>query len=96
MKKKQTTRPLTLVSVKSLALALILGPVSSLSVNAYQLVDLGSNVAPKAISNTGIVVGASNTDQYPTTAFSWSDADGPCLLWVGIFNFWPLSIMWYS
>ncbi|MCK5190690.1 MAG: hypothetical protein KAR12_11615, partial [Methylococcales bacterium] len=76
MKKIQTTRPLTLVSIKSLALALILGPATSLSANAYQLVDLGSNVAPKAISNTGIVVGASNTDQYPTTAFSWSDADG--------------------
>ena len=72
MKKKQTIQPLTLVSVKSLALALILGPAASLSVNAYELIDLGKNVAPKAINNNGVVVGASNTDLYPTTAFSWT------------------------
>lgn len=27
---------------------------------------------PKAMNNTGVVVGAKDTDQYPTTAFSWN------------------------
>lgn len=72
MKNKQTIQSLTFSSVKSLGIALILGSVASLSVNAYTLIDLGQNVAPKAINNHGVVVGSSNTDQYPTTAFSWT------------------------
>jgi probable HAF family extracellular repeat protein len=43
---------------------------------AYELIDLGSNVEPKAINNTGVVVGSSNTDLYPATAFQWSSAYG--------------------
>ena len=43
---------------------------------AYTLVDLGANVEPLAINNPGIVVGTSNTDQYPTTAFRWSADSG--------------------
>ena len=42
---------------------------------AYELIDLGSNVAPKAINNSGVVVGSSNTDQSPTTAFRWTSAN---------------------
>ena len=43
---------------------------------AYQLIDLGGNVAPKAISNFGVIVGSSNTDQYPPKAFSWTAESG--------------------
>ena len=74
MKIKQTTQLLVAFSIRPLAIALILAP--TFSANAYTLIDLGPNVAPKAISNTGVVVGASNTDQYPATAFSWSSGDG--------------------
>jgi len=74
MKIKQTTQLLTSFSIRPLALALILAPAFSAS--AYTLIDLGPNVAPKAINNNGVVVGASNTDQYPATAFSWSSGDG--------------------
>ena len=76
MKIKQIIQSLTWGSVKSLTVALILGPAASLSVNAYELIDLGKNVAPKAINNNGVVVGSSNTDQYPATAFSWSSTGG--------------------
>jgi len=37
----------------------------------YQLVDLGANVAPRDVNNSGQVAGARNTDQYPTIAFRW-------------------------
>ncbi len=43
---------------------------------AYDLIDLGANVEPRAINNAGMVVGSSNTDQYPATAFSWSSGNG--------------------
>ena len=43
---------------------------------AYELIDLGANVEPKAINNLGVVVGSSNTDLYPATAFSWSSGSG--------------------
>jgi len=33
-------------------------------------------VEPKAINNFGVVVGSSNTDQYPATAFSWTSDNG--------------------
>ncbi|MGD2137869.1 MAG: PKD domain-containing protein [Gammaproteobacteria bacterium] len=38
---------------------------------AYVLIDLGENVSPADINDLGVVVGALNTDQYPTTAFRW-------------------------
>jgi uncharacterized membrane protein len=75
MRKKPNPHSLTLNSAKPLVLALMLGPAASLSANAYTLIDLGPNVAPKAISNMGIIVG-SNTDQNPSTAFSWSSDGG--------------------
>lgn len=72
MKIKQIIRLQNVVSVKSLAVALILGSTVSLSADAYTLVDLGANVVPKAMNNSGVVVGSNNTDQYPATAFSWT------------------------
>ena len=71
MKIKPTTQLLTSFSIRPLTFALTLAP--AFSANAYTLIDL---VAPKAISNTGVVVGSSNTDQYPATAFSWSSGGG--------------------
>lgn len=76
MNTKQINQALTFFNVKSLSLALILGPVASLSASAYNLIDLGANVAPKAINNAGEVVGSSNTNQYPATAFRWSSGSG--------------------
>lgn len=52
--------------------AILLGAITSSSALAYNLIDLGANVEPKAINNNGVLVGSSNTDQYPATAFSWS------------------------
>lgn len=72
MKKIQKNHPFKLNSIKSLALTIILGTTVSLPANAYTLIDLGPNVAPKAISNVGVIVGSSNTDLNPATAFSWS------------------------
>ena len=43
---------------------------------AYELIDLGANVEPKAINNSAVIVGASSTDQYPTAAFRWSSVSG--------------------
>lgn len=47
---------------------------------AYELTDLGANVTPKAISNyiddNLVIVGSSNTHQYPPTAFSWTAKSG--------------------
>lgn len=60
----------------SLFSTMMLGMLMSSSVFAYTLIDLGENVNPKALNNTGIVVGASNTDQYPSTAFRWSSGIG--------------------
>jgi probable HAF family extracellular repeat protein len=54
----------------------LLGVVANSPALAYELIDLGKYVEPKAINNTGVVVGSSNTDQYPTTAFSWSSVSG--------------------
>jgi probable HAF family extracellular repeat protein len=48
---------------KTLALALLLGPVASFSTSAeYQLFDLGIDVTPTDINNLGTVVGARKTD----------------------------------
>jgi probable HAF family extracellular repeat protein len=43
---------------------------------AYELIDLGASVEPKAINNAGVVVGSRHSDQSPAAAFSWSSARG--------------------
>ena len=50
--------------------------VANSSAIAYELIDLGANVEPKAINNPGVVVGSSNTDQYPSSAFRWTSTQG--------------------
>lgn len=62
--------------LKSLLPAVLLGVVANSPALAYDLIDLGANVEPRAINNNGVVVGSSNTDQYPATAFSWSSVSG--------------------
>jgi len=57
---------------KSLLSAAFLGVIANSSALAYEVIDLGANVGPRAINNAGVVVGSSNTDQYPATAFRWS------------------------
>ena len=69
---------------KSLLPAALLGVIASTPAMAYELIDLGANVEPKAINNLGVVVGSSNTDQYPATAFSWSSGSGFDLINGGI------------
>lgn len=61
---------------KILLPAALLGVIANAPALAYDLIDLGPNVEPKAINNLGVVVGSSNTDQYPATAFSWSSDSG--------------------
>ena len=56
---------------KSILPAALLGVIANSPALAYDLIiDLGANVEPKAINNFGVVVGSSNTGQYPATAFS--------------------------
>ena len=62
--------------LKSILPAAILGVIANSPALAYDLIDLGEFVEPKAINNMGVVVGSSNTDQYPATAFSWSSVSG--------------------
>jgi probable HAF family extracellular repeat protein len=62
--------------MKKLLISTTLLVVTSSSAFAYDLIDLGANVEPKAINNTGVVVGSKNTDQYPAVAFSWSSGKG--------------------
>ncbi|MCK5359160.1 MAG: hypothetical protein KAJ95_00965 [Gammaproteobacteria bacterium] len=61
---------------KSLPPVMLLSVMASSPALAYDLIDLGANVNPTAINNVGVVVGSSNTDQYPATAFSWSSGAG--------------------
>lgn len=61
--------------MKNILISTALLAVASSPVFAYELIDLGANVEPKAINNSGVVVGASNTDQYPTTAFRWTSGN---------------------
>ena len=61
---------------KFLLPAALLGAIANAPALAYELIDLGANVEPRAINNFGVVVGSSNTDQYPATAFRWSSVDG--------------------
>ena len=77
MRNKQT-------ALKYLLPAILLGAITSSSALAYELIDLGANVEPKAINNLGGVVGSSNTDQYPATAFSWSSNSGFTLIGGGV------------
>jgi probable HAF family extracellular repeat protein len=62
--------------LKALLPVALLGAIANSPALAYELIDLGANVEPRAINNNGVVVGSSNTDQYPATAFSWSSAGG--------------------
>jgi probable HAF family extracellular repeat protein len=73
---KQTFQALPLINTKSLVLMLILGPVASLSSYAANLIDLGQNVRPQDINDLGTVVGARDTNQYPTVAFRWTASTG--------------------
>ena len=66
----------TNVFFRSILPAALLGVIAISPAQAYELIDLGEYVEPKAISNTGVVVGSSHTDQYPATAFSWSSISG--------------------
>ena len=72
------------VELRSLLPVLLLGVIANSPALAYELIDLGEYVEPKAINNAGVVVGASNTDQYPATAFSWSSGSGFDLINGGI------------
>ncbi len=76
MNNKQKIATLRSGRIKILNLAFILTSAIGLPVEAYTLIDLGVNVMPKSINNSGVVVGARNTDQYPATAFSWSSVTG--------------------
>ena len=67
-----------------MALVGMVGMLGNAPAQAYELVDLGANVEPRAINNTGMVVGASNTDQYPATAFRWTADSGFVLIDGGI------------
>lgn len=57
-------------------LTCLLGSIASFPSLAYELVDLGADVAPKDINNLGVVVGSRNTTQYPTSAFRYTMATG--------------------
>lgn len=73
--RKDSDSRLHLYLGKYLALLGLAGALASAAdtAMAYQLIDLGENVSPADINDLGIVVGAMNTDQYPTTAFRWED-----------------------
>ena len=59
-----------------LALTCLLATIAGSPSLAYELVDLGADVAPKDINNSGIVVGSRNTTQYPTSAFRYTMTTG--------------------
>lgn len=62
--------------MKNLLISSVLFAAASSPVFAYTLIDLGANVEPEAVNNYGMVVGSSNTNQYPTTAFRWTTESG--------------------
>ena len=62
--------------MKNLLIGTAFMVVANSSSIAYELTDLGANIEPRAINNLGVVVGSSNTDQYPSSAFRWSSAQG--------------------
>ena len=61
---------------RSLLPLALLGVTANAPALAYNFIDLGANVEPTAINNVGVVVGSSNTEQYPATAFSWTSGNG--------------------
>ena len=61
--------------MKNILISATLLVVASSPTFAYELIDLGEHVEPKAINNSGVVVGSSNTDQYPAKAFRWSSGN---------------------
>ena len=61
--------------MKNILISATLLVVASSPTFAYELIDLGENIEPKAINNSGVVVGSSNTDQYPATALRWSSGN---------------------
>ena len=64
------------VFFKSTLPAAVLAVIANSPALAYDLIDLGEYVEPRAINNMGVIVGSSNTNQYPATAFSWSSIGG--------------------
>lgn len=66
--------------MKNIIISTTLMVVASSSAFAYNVTDLGANVEPNAINYYGVVVGSSNTDLYPASAFRWTSADGMELL----------------
>lgn len=58
--------------MKNIIISTTLMVAASSSAFAYELIDLGANVHPKAINNYGVVVGSSNTDVAPASAFRWT------------------------
>lgn len=54
-----------------LALTAVLSALFNAPLMAYEFTDLGPNLEPHAISDNLVVVGVSNTDQSPATAFFW-------------------------
>ena len=61
--------------MKNILISAALLALASSPTFAYELIDLGENVEPRAINNSGVVVGSSNTDQYPAVAFRWSSGN---------------------
>ena len=61
----------------TVVLALLIGPLNALPASAapYQIIDLGTDVAPADINNQGTVVGSRRTDM-GNIAFRWSAATG--------------------
>lgn len=55
-----------------LVTAFVLGPISSFSLSAYELIDLGVGVRPQDINNQLTVVGSHSNSQSTASAFRWT------------------------
>ena len=53
--------------LSSLLPVVLLGMIANSPALAYELIDLGENVEPKAINNMGVIAGSSNTMVSPFT-----------------------------
>ncbi|MCG6938940.1 MAG: DUF3466 family protein [Gammaproteobacteria bacterium] len=62
--------------MKNILISTALLVVANSSALAYDLIDLGANVEPKAINNYGVIVGSSNTELFPANAFRWTSTSG--------------------
>lgn len=62
--------------MKNILIGTTLLVVANSSALAYELIDLGSNIEPKAINNSAVVVGSSKTDAYSASAFQWTSVNG--------------------